>query len=204
MQKTIYYSKKYRMNEETRQPVENKRFFGRKTKLGSLIIAACLVLALGTAMIIPLLMSGAGVPQSSRPASAHAAENTSVAVYASAADAMQALGITAALPAYLPEGYAERAVNVLDGQVLEVIFANGGKEIVFRAAEGQDDVSGEDYNAFAYKGIEEAGGISRGYAGVSEKKLSLAVWTNGGLSYSLYFKNGTNGETMRAVAESII
>ncbi len=172
----------------------------RMPKIGPMILVGCLLLAIMTVLFIPMAVSGT-VPASSRAVSAQApAANFSL--YSSPEEAAAVLGIEAALPVW-PEGASLADARVLDGTTLEVDIAYAGSSFVYRAAAGNADLSGLDYETVAFTATEDTAGMSVGYAGPSEKKLSAAVWVAGDCSHALVSPAGVDSEAMKALAAAI-
>lgn len=103
--------------------------------------------------------------------------------YKSVDEAKSKLSFTAPTPSYVPDGYSISYVGTIAGDTLQIFYRNGENEMVFRVAEGNDDISG-DHNV--YKNIKDinAGKITAKYRENGES--SGAVWTNGNLTFSIY------------------
>lgn len=169
-------------------------------KMVLLLLAACLVVAVLSVLLVPMLVGGTS-PAASAARTAQSQPNA--IQYESPAAAAQVLGITPALPGALPEGYAVTASRVVEDTMLEVEITGGRNTLVFRAALGNQDLSGHDSTAFAYTATQEEGGIARGYAGVSEKKLNVAVWVQGDYTYALVCSGGMEAAMFHQIAEGI-
>lgn len=172
----------------------------RAAKIGPFIMVASLMICVIAVLLVPLMTAGATQPASSQ---AEAVQPANAVSYNTVEEGMAALNLRAAYPTALPEGHLVTDVLVLDGKVLEVRMLYGKYDIVYRTAKGNEDVSGQDYGAYPYTITEAVGDVSRGYAGVSEKKLELAVWANGDYSYSVFVPGGTEPELLKQIAESI-
>ncbi len=201
-QKTIYYSKKYMSKNDAngQATVVAKPARRKMSRMGILMLVVGMVAALAMVLLAPLLVDGA-------PPAANAAMPASraqhIMVFSSPRDALDYLGAKAALPGTLPEGYGVAASRVVDGTVLELEITNGSNQLVFCAAEGSDDLSGQDYEEYTYTATETTDGIARGYAGVSAQKLSMAVWANEGYAYAIVAEDGIDAAQMRDLAESV-
>lgn len=172
----------------------------REAKLGPLMLIGCLVLALLSVLVVPMVARGAA-PAGSK-AQSQAAPVDAVS-YSTLQDALAALGITPAVPGQLPEGFQVTACRAVNGNMLEMVFTSGKTELVFRAAAGSDDLSFANHEDYAYTANETVNGITRGYVGVSDKKLNLAVWGDGEYSYALVAEGGVDAAVMRQIAECI-
>lgn len=214
MAKTVYYSKRYNNRFNTSDNENNggatftpapRRTMGR---LVPLILLACLVLAVASVLVVPMLVGGTTPAQSqqsraqARGVAPEAAAAPVAVAYDDAAAAVAALDINPALPTALPDGYALGAVAVLDGTVLELQL-DGPGAVVLRCAAGNEDLSGMDLDALAFSTYEETGVVTRRYAGASEDALYAAVWVSGDYTYALVSAEGLNAETMRLLAEPI-
>lgn len=170
-------------------------------KAAPLIFLLCLVVAAAAVLFVPLFVSGA----SGKAASVSAAATQPLQQEQSFADlatAAEALGFSPLVPQRLPAGYTLSGIRALSGGVLEMEYAQGKETLLFRTAPGADDLSG-DTAEYAYTATAENGGTARSYAGASEQKLNLAVWAQGGASYSIQAASGLPAAEMRAMAESI-
>lgn len=180
------------------QKVRTRRNHHRK--VSSFILVACIVLAVMTVLVVPLLVGGAAAP-SSVPAEAAPAQ-AEVRAVSTMGEAGQALGFEAAAPAALPDGFELSAIRVVDGSVLELEYAGGKTPVVYRTASGSDDLTWTDAE-YAFTVTEEVDGVTRSYAGVAEQKLSVALWAEGGYSYALVASEGMDAEALRLMAESV-
>lgn len=176
----------------------------RVTKAGPVLMISCLVVAILCVLLVPMLVGGAEPAEPAAAQSGIAPGGQSAKAYDSPRAAMAELGIDAVLPENLPEDCLLTSCNVLDGSILEIGISYGKGGMLFRVAAGSDDLSFADYEQYPYTLTEEVDGITRGYAGVSEKKMNLAVWVNGDNSYALVAENGLDADQMKAIAESIV
>ena len=211
MAKAMYLSKKYTNGQQKEKTGEFSAVSAGKTarparKMGLRLLLGGVVLAILVVLALPLMVGGS-VPATSRSAlgavPTAASTPLNVAEYNTPQEAMQALGAVPAMPLQLPAGYELTASRVVDGKVLELEFRQGKSKLVFRAATGSEDLSGVDQEACTYTATEEADGILRGYAGVSEKKLNAAVWVSGGFSYAVVSESGVDAAAMKEMAQSV-
>lgn len=203
MPKAVYYSKKYTASAAAAAaPAASSR---KGAKLGAAALLACCLIALLSVLVVPEFVSGA-TPEdvaSARAASSLAQEVQAVQSYGSVAEAMEAAGLRVALPASQPEGYLLTDARVVDGKMLELQYLFGRQEILFRVAQGKDDLSGADLTTFAYTATETVDEVTRSYAGASEKKYSLAVWANKGYSFAIVANSDLEPAALVAMAESV-
>lgn len=123
--------------------------------------------------------------------------------YDSVEAAAEAMGVEVKTPATLPEGYGQEAVDVIDGTLLQVIYKNGaGEEISYRTAEGSEDISG-DYNEYDEETELTVGGAQKVTARGAGGGYSLALWQDGGMSYSLSFDEPVAKDVLADIIESI-
>lgn len=172
-------------------------------KAGGVMLVSCLVLALMAVLLVPLLVGGASpsAAATASPVAAGAAAQQVVA-YTSVEDAMATLGLQASLPSAVPEGTVLTAARVLDGTILELEYDVGGTTVLFRAAHGNEDISGSTKN-YTYTTTEDVDGTARMYLGVTEQILNVSVWASNDVSYALVASAGLSADTMRQIAESI-
>lgn len=67
--------------------------------------------------------------------------------YKTVDEAKNTLSFDAPVPTFVPDGYKIDYVGTIAGETLQIFYKNGKNEIVFRAAKGSDDISG-DYNVY--------------------------------------------------------
>lgn len=212
MAKTVYYSRKFEMETaakpEAAAPVKvaAAKPAAKAKKAGPLLLAVCLAVAVMSVLLVPLLM-GSTATAASRGSAAAAPQvqvvNTARQAYETPQLAMQAAGLEVALPEALPEGVSMGGAYVVDGAMLEIELYAGRTLVLYRAAAGNEDLSGVAADAYTFTLNEEVDGITRGYAGASEKKLHTAIWTNGGNSYALVADAGIEAALMKELAQSI-
>lgn len=182
------------------QKVRSRRNHHRK--VSSLILIGCIVLAVMTVLLVPMLVGGA--PAQAAPEAAPVPTEAETLAVADLAEASQELGFDATLPATLPAEYQLAAINVVNGDVLEMEYTNvnGKAPIIYRTAPGSDDLTWDE-TEYAFTVTEEEGGVTRSYAGVAEQKLSVALWAGDGYSYAVVAPDGIDAEALHIVAESV-
>ena len=175
----------------------------RSGKVGAVVLGLCLVMAVATALVLPLVLQNQNMAATNptRLASAEV-QPEQVVAYNSVAEATAVLGFNHQLPATLQQNATLTGVNVLDGRVFEMTYVMGKDTVVYRTAQGSDDISGV-YETYAYSGTEEATGVLRTYSGVTEDVISLAGWANGDYTYAVIASSGVDADTMRSIAESV-
>ena len=102
----------------------------------------------------------------------------------------------------LPVGYAQKDIIVIDRSLAEIFYRNeAGKEILFRMAKGDADISGDNT---VYE-VNQVVQIGRQYIRVkgTEKRISLALWSRGGYTFSLSFEEPVSIEAVQAIVSTV-
>ncbi len=116
-------------------------------------------------------------------------------------EAKKAAGFNARQPLALPEGYVAESFVVINKELLQVIYGDGKNQLTYRTARGEKDISG-DYNRYSSTRVVDITGIKVTMKGTAAK-VSLATWNNDKISYSLYFENAVNVDTLGKIINSI-
>lgn len=103
--------------------------------------------------------------------------------YANIDEAKKAISFEAGLPAKIPAGYEVTYVTTLSDDFLQVRYENAGKEINYRVAKGNEDISG-DYNVYSDTKNVKIGDFDVTLRS-GDGKIS-AIWTKDNLSYAVY------------------
>ena len=122
--------------------------------------------------------------------------------YTSVRDAWAVAGLPVYTPTLLPVGYAQKDIIVIDRSIAEIFYRNdAGKEILFRMAKGDADISG-DSTVYEVNQVVQTG---RQYIRVkgSKKLVSLALWSRGGYTFSLSFEEPLPVEAVQAIVGTI-
>ena len=122
--------------------------------------------------------------------------------YTSVRDAWAVAGLPVYTPTLLPVGYAQKDIIVIDRSVAEIFYRNdAGKEILFRMAKGDADISGD---STVYE-VNQVVQIGRQYIRVkgTEKLVSLALWSRGGYTFSLSFEEPVPVEAVQAIVSTL-
>ena len=122
--------------------------------------------------------------------------------YTSVRDAWAVVGLSVYTPTLLPVGYVQKDIIVIDKSLAEIFYRNdAGKEILFRMAKGDADISG-DSTIYEVNQIVQVG---RQYIRVkgTEKLVSLALWSRGGYTFSLSFEEPISIEAVQAIISTI-
>ena len=81
------------------------------------------------------------------------------------------------------DGYEGRAITAVENDVIQVMYLHGDDEICVRKAAGDEDCSG-DYNEYSEEKTVTVGDREVTLRG-NNGKVMVAVWTEGGYSYSV-------------------
>ena len=95
------------------------------------------------------------------------------------------------------KGFSEKLIQVCDGEMIQVIFLNGDDRLFIRKAEGSEDISG-DYNEYSDSRTVTVNGNSVTLRG-DDGKVSTAVWTSGGYTYSVSFDTPVSEDEMTGI-----
>ncbi|EKU71533.1 DUF4367 domain-containing protein [Selenomonas sp. F0473] len=122
--------------------------------------------------------------------------------YASVRDAWAVVGLPVYTPTLLPVGYVQKDIIVIDNRLAEIFYRNeAGKEILFRMAKGDSDISGNN-NVYEVNKVVQVG---RQYIRVkgTEKRVSLALWARNGYTFSISFEEPVSVEAVQAIVDTI-
>ena len=125
-----------------------------------------------------------------------------LAAYTSVRDAWAVAGLPVYTPTLLPVGYVQKDIIVIDKSLAEIFYRNeAGKEILFRMAKGNADISG-DNTVYEVNQIVQ---IGRQYIRVkgTEKLVNLALWPRDGYTFSLSFEEPIPIEAVQAIVSTI-
>lgn len=110
-----------------------------------------------------------------------------VVEYKTVEDAEKAIDFKAPTPEKLPKGYELDSVSVISNEIFHIFYKNGENEILYRAAKGSEDISG-DYNKYEAEETDEINGLSITLKGDGSKYYT-AIWNDGEFSYALSADN---------------
>ena len=105
------------------------------------------------------------------------------------------------------DGYANRLIQAIDGEMIQVIFYNGDLEegdltrMLIRKGTGNEDISG-DYNDYTETGELDADGVIVTTKG-NEDKIYVAIWSSGDFSYAIDFDEGAETDTVIEIVKSV-
>lgn len=172
----------------------NRRFGVMKILLP---LAACFAVVITAAIILPNLGSG-GVhtvspTETTVTSPTETTENDVLAIpdikeAASAAELSELVGFEVGDVECLPFSPEKTEYTSYWGEIAQIDYTVGEKSAYFRKSLGSEDNSG-DNNVYSEEKAFSAGGISAVLKGESGK-YTLAVWSDGGYSYSLSLFDG--------------
>ena len=81
------------------------------------------------------------------------------------------------------DGYEERAITAMENDMIQVLYLHGDDQICIRKAVGEEECSG-DYNEYSEEETVTVGDREVTLRG-NNGKVMVAVWTEGGYSYSI-------------------
>lgn len=81
------------------------------------------------------------------------------------------------------DGYEERAITAIENDMIQVLYLHGDDQVCIRKAVGEEECSG-DYNAYSEEKTVTVGDIEVTMRG-NNGKVMVAVWSEGGYSYSI-------------------
>lgn len=81
------------------------------------------------------------------------------------------------------DGYEERAITAMENDMIQVLYLHGDDQVCIRKAVGEEECSG-DYNAYSEEKTVTVGDKEVTMRG-NNGKVMVAVWSEGGYSYSI-------------------
>ena len=120
--------------------------------------------------------------------------------YESLEAAAKAAGFELKTPSSV-KGFSDKLVQVCDGEMIQVIYLNGDDRLLIRKAKGSEDISG-DYNEYSDNSTVTVNGNSVTLRG-DDGKVSTAVWTSGGYTYSVSFDTPVTEDEMTGIVGQV-
>lgn len=112
-----------------------------------------------------------------------------------------ATGFPFGVPSSLPAGYVSKNYWLIAGKTVQIAYDNGSDRIIYRAAQGDENISG------VYRVYPTVKTIAVGNAKVTVKgrgnTIHLAIWSNDGMSYSMYFSKAVNTQSLTSMINGI-
>lgn len=120
--------------------------------------------------------------------------------YDTTEEAEKAISFKPVYPSYLPSGYKADEVSTMEDNFLQVFYKNGDKEICYRMAMGNDDISG-DYNV--YDDVKEAEINGLNVTIRRNGETASAIWTKDDNTFSVYSNSDISMEEIVKIISSI-
>ena len=121
--------------------------------------------------------------------------------YDSIEEAAKAAGFDITVPDKV-DGYDGKEIQVMNGEMIQIIFVNGEARLFVRKAAGNDDISG-DYNNYAETKTVDIGGSTVTMKG-DDGAVQLAIWTNNGYTYAVMSDEAMTVENMTSLVAQIL
>ena len=99
------------------------------------------------------------------------------------------------------DGYSDRRIQVMNNEMIQLIYSDGDSRLLLRKAAGSEDISG-DYNAYAETRTLAVGDASVTMKG-GEGMVRLAIWTDKGYAYAVASDEPMPVEAMTALVSQI-
>lgn len=116
-------------------------------------------------------------------------------------DAARLAGFEMTVPETVCE-YRQTGIQAIEKNLIQVFYGEGEEESArIRKGVGTDDISG-DYNIYEQEYTAAVGDLKVTMKG-SDGQVSLAIWTNGGYTYSVSVKNPISVEAISALIAEI-
>jgi hypothetical protein len=104
-------------------------------------------------------------------------------------------------PGKIPPEYKIEGISVIAGKTAQIIYSDGTDTVTFRAASGNEDISG-DYSEYSVILTEKVSDTEVTFKG-NDEMIFLAVWQDDSCSYSLSFSGGTSLEIITEIIQSL-
>lgn len=116
------------------------------------------------------------------------------------ADGAKAVSFGVKMPSYLPSGYGLADISTASDDFIQIFFKNGDDEILYRMAEGTDNISG-DYNIYKNTKTVNVNGTDVTMRG--NENITGATWTSDGMSYSIMSDKKLSEAEMKKIISSV-
>jgi len=120
--------------------------------------------------------------------------------YSSIEEAAEAAGFDMSVPESI-EGYSEKLIQVMNNEMIQVIFSEAESRLFIRKAAGSDDISG-DYNVYSDEQTVNVGSREVSMKG-NDGLVSTAVWTAGDYTYAVMADNAMSADAMAELISGI-
>lgn len=117
-------------------------------------------------------------------------------------EAIELAGFEMTAPESAKEGFDEREIRAIKGQVIEIIYKNGSERITVRKGAGTDDISG-DYNE--YETIAQANvGETKAVLKINGEAVMAATWTTEEHAFAITTTDGMSEKEALAIIKAVI
>lgn len=116
------------------------------------------------------------------------------------ADGAKAVSFGVKMPSYLPSGYGLADISTASDDFIQIFFKNRDDEILYRMAEGTDNISG-DYNIYKNTKTVNVNGTDVTMRG--NENITGATWTSDGMSYSIMSDKELSEAEMKKIISSV-
>lgn len=115
--------------------------------------------------------------------------------------AEKAIGYDFRLPEYLPEGFSQQTIYIIDNEIVSIDYVSDTGTINYRISQGSKDNSG-DFNIYNYEKTIDIKGINVTLRG-NDERINLAIWEDNGQSFSISTIDGLLESHIIKIIESI-
>lgn len=117
------------------------------------------------------------------------------------ADAEKIAGFNITVPEKMLEGYAQKLIQAVEKEMVQVFYENGEKEILIRKAKGSEDISG-DYNEYKENNTVTVGSLKVSTRG-NDGKVNVAIWVDEEYTYSITANLGETGLDVNTINDMV-
>lgn len=121
--------------------------------------------------------------------------------YTTLDEARKAIGFKFTVPTTIPDNYKMGDIIVIGNELAEILYRYDDKEILYRTAKGNADISG-DYNDYDKVKTIIIGNTEATVKGKNDS-INLATWIKDGVSFSLSFDEAVNEKVLSKIIGSI-
>jgi uncharacterized membrane protein len=110
-------------------------------------------------------------------------------------------GFTVTVPEKMPQSYVQKSIVAVENKMVQVIYANGEKEILIRKAKGNEDISG-NFSEYTETNTVTVGSIKVSTRG-DNGKINVATWVDGEYTYSITANSDEKGLDTTAISNMV-
>lgn len=164
----------------------------RLSKKQALVAAACCLVC---------VMAAYPVMQFIEPQTKAVVVNNPIEQQKNIDELRQVLPFELKAPTLLPKGYKADGVATINKVVAQIRFSKKGATIMYRMAQGTEDISGDNHK-YTTDVTQEVAGMQVRMRGDNDR-ISVATWNDGAFTYSLYFSKPVHKEMVVSIVENI-